>query len=128
MRNKSAYIAAPFGQKDDARSVRAILARYGIDSTARWIDSHLDDNIDDKQKEKEAIEDLRDVHRADIFVLLNYPDYPATPGRAIETGYAIAARKPIFLIGEPSSIFHHLDIITKVTGANDVGRIVNEGI
>lgn len=113
MKPRSVYIAAPFNQRQYAKQCREALADIGIESTARWIDSHLTEsglNYDEKQKE--AREDLLDIHRADAMVFLNGPS--TTGGMHVEFGFALAKGKNILFVGEPSSIFHCHSSVVKV--------------
>jgi nucleoside 2-deoxyribosyltransferase len=101
------YIAAPFTEREEAKFIRERLEKMGIISTARWIDSHLEEGVSPEVARVEASADLLDITRADSFLLLNYTSYPCSPGRNIEFGWALAKGKRIFLLGEPSSVFHH---------------------
>lgn len=109
------YIAAPFGARNLAKWARTILDGYGITSTARWLDLHGDEKIDDEGLRTEAYEDLRDIEASDALVLLN--DAVLAPlgqgGKHFETGYAIALGKPVFVIGKPTNVFHYIcEVIT----------------
>lgn len=112
----SVYLAGPYNARENIKAIRTILRDHGITDTSRWVDSHLEegDHVPFKQREHEAREDLIDVYRADAFVLLNHLGNSTTGGMHLETGYAIAARKPICLVGTPTNVFHYLDTITVV--------------
>lgn len=113
------YIAAPWPLKKDAAQLRAQLAVVGIDSTARWID------INHAGSAQEAENDLNDVFMAQAFVLINPPEFTnkGTGGRHVETGYAIAINRPVFVLGAASNVFHHL---ARVTIVSDVESLVKE--
>jgi nucleoside 2-deoxyribosyltransferase len=105
------YVAAPFVERAEAKKVKAALMAAGHRVTSRWIDDHPGTSnaewIDDAEKgRQEAREDLQDIEKAQAFILLN--NYEHSTGRAIETGYAISAGLPIYILGRPTSGFHHL--------------------
>lgn len=119
---RSIYIAAPFSQRARARRAREVLERQGWESTSRWIDSHLEEgDLTPEIAEKEGTEDLIDVYRADAFVLLNDCGPSTTGAMHVEFGYALAVRKPIFLVGKPLNVFQHFqDRIVCVESVEDV--------
>lgn len=53
----------------------------------------------------QAREDIADVRRADVLVVLNLQK---SEGKAVETGIAIAAGIPIVSVGDRSNIFQSL--------------------
>jgi nucleoside 2-deoxyribosyltransferase len=114
------YIAAPFMRRAEARAARSVLAEHGIESTARWIDTHLEEGIPDDVARNEALEDLLDVHRAEGFVLLHDGDLAKEgQGKHIEFGFALAKGKLVWLVGEPTSIFHYHPNVTCVPTIED---------
>jgi nucleoside 2-deoxyribosyltransferase len=60
--------------------------------------------------------DLQDIVSADALVLFNKvieTDVPASPGRFIEFGYALALGRPVYVIGEsPYSVFYSHPLVT----------------
>lgn len=114
------YIAAPFvAGRESARAAREVLIAKGHEVNSRWIDSHLQENIGPKDRAKEAMIDLQDVDYADALVLLNYPDFPVTPGRFIEFGYALASGCECYVVGEPTTIFHHLPDVVVINSIEE---------
>lgn len=67
-----------------------------------------------------AFVDLADVDACNMLVLFNPKDYPMTPGRNIEFGYALAKGKALGLIGDRKGVFQHLPQIRYMgTGPQD---------
>lgn len=120
---KRAYLAGPWAHRQIVRDARKILQSTGIDVQARWIDwpDGESDPVD------EASADLDDILDADVFVLLNYEGLPPSTGRAIETGFALAHRIPVILVGKRSSPFHHLQRVTVVESVHDVANVLRGG-
>lgn len=113
------YIAAPFDWRVKAKRAREVLAKKGFISTATWIDSHLqEEHLSNEDRWKEARQDLLDIHRAGGFVLLNGPS--TSGGLHIELGFAIAKGKRIWLVGQPSTIFHYHPSITVVESVDNI--------
>lgn len=122
---KEIYIAAPFTEREEAKLIRARLEKNGILSTARWIDSHLDDakvKGDATLALQECREDLLDISRADSFLLLNYPEWQHLPrvGMSVELGWALAKGKRIFMIGGPTHIFHYHTSIQHIKRVEEI--------
>ncbi len=113
------YVAAPFGERLAGIHARRVLEEKGFDVTARWLDTHLqEDGLTPEQQHLEAMEDLLDIHRSEGFVLLN--SYPCSYGRNIELGFALARGKRIWLVGERTSIFHYHHNVTVVKRVEDI--------
>lgn len=107
----TAYVAAPFGRKEEARFARKRLEASGIAVKARWIDNHHPNEAVNKEIAcLEANHDLEDIAASDILVLVHYPEFAkeGTGGKHFECGYAVALGKPVFVVGQPTSVFHHL--------------------
>ena len=113
------YIAAPFHYgREHAKTVRLELKHRGFFCTSHWIDSHITDSSDESMLQGEAEQDLYDIGAADALILLN--DHPPSVGRSIETGYALALRMPIFLIGPKTSVFHHHPLVRQIQDTREV--------
>ena len=112
------YIAAPFNRREEAREARNILMTKGYKSVSRWIDTHLTEKISEKQKRAEALEDFRDIQSAGLMILLNGKS--TAGGMHVEMGYALSEGIPIFLVGKPSSVFHHLPQVTCFKSVEDI--------
>jgi len=122
------YIAGPFDQRDQAKLVKDALEKEGHVVTSTWITSHLDalDEIDPETAEREALHDLLAIRRADLVVFLN--GQSTSGGMHVEMGYAIAAGKPILLVGEPTSIFHHLKSVRVINGLGNLIPVILDAI
>jgi len=93
------------------REWRGLLAAGGVGCTSRWLDiaaTGLRAIESDATNERAALVDVVDIMAADLFVLYSPKAEHGTGrgGRHVETGIAIAARKPIILVGERENIFH----------------------
>lgn len=98
------YVAAPWVRRADARHVTRQLQQAGHLVTSHWV--HLTDEATDPDTSRaEALKDLSDLERADALVCLNLE---VSEGKAVETGVALALGRPVYLVGAPSNIFHHL--------------------
>lgn len=106
------YIAAPFELRKDAEALQLRLQDDGITVTARWIMEEGADQISHEW----ATNDLSDVARADILLLLNPPEFKrsGTGGRHVEFGYALALNKKVLVVGVASNIFHSLNNVVIV--------------
>ena len=103
------YIAAPWAEKNGlASEARGALLEAGHEVTSRWLD--LDDDVqntkDTTVMRAEALNDIEDIINSNLMLLINTGR--ATAGRHVETGIAIAMLKPVIIIGEKTSVFHHL--------------------
>lgn len=126
----SCYVAAPWGHRLHAKQAKEQLEAAGFVVTSSWIEKHADKpgdssglDFDPILLKEEATEDAQDVHKADIFILLNTQKRgEETSGKAVECGMAMAWGKPVILVGEPTNIFHFLDVqkVSDVQGAIDV--------
>jgi nucleoside 2-deoxyribosyltransferase len=114
------YVAAPFKCKDEAKKALTAITEAGFGVTARWIYEHPEQNKGDYSTfRKEAQDDLMDITRSDVLVLLNLT---LSEGKAFEAGFAIAMGIPVVVVGEispTSNVFYYLDTITKCATLND---------
>ena len=119
-----AYIAAPFKRKREALEVARELEGMGIESNARWLTAHPDSD-DPVELGRQAEDDLRDVAAADIFILLNYKGWlmEGQGGKHVETGYALAMGKPVYLVGKRWNVFHYLPHINVVQGPGELAAL-----
>lgn len=117
------YLAAPYAVRD---LVRATLQTLGLkeDCTASWLDAAhtihagtLDTapDMSDDYAYQHSEDDFADIDRADTFILLTHsycsrwglsPARTSSGGRHVETGYALAKGKPVYIVGQPENIFH----------------------
>ena len=97
------YIAAPWPLRSEAQALCAQLREAGVAVRATWLDRELDELPG-------ALADLADITLADALVLLNPEEYrdSGTGGRHVETGYALALGRKVFILGVRSNGFHAL--------------------
>lgn len=109
------YLAAQYSQKDDiaVKSAELRAADYVVTST--WTDEPHDAHMSVKDVTPEdllmyAERDLREIRKADIFVLFTVdPDQPTKRGgRHVEFGYAMGLDVDLCIIGPRENIFHFL--------------------
>ena len=112
------YFAGPYQWKE---RIEVYAQRFteglGVSVTSSWLNElHAPDmqlaELADDVNTKYAKADLRDIDRADVFVLFAVPatDTPIPrAGRHVEFGYALARGLPIYVVGlEKENIFHYL--------------------
>ena len=121
--NPTVYIAAPWAEREYARTVRDQFEAAGIPVLARWLDwtppegeeptgtNGLD--YSDETLRTEALNDLTDIVKTRIFVLLNTQKRgEETSGKAVEFGVALALAqiqpKGILVVGERTNVFQYL--------------------
>jgi nucleoside 2-deoxyribosyltransferase len=114
------YLAARFNRQAQMRQYRDELARLGITVTSRWLDEPSNDErvaggqppYSDADYAELAMHDLEDVAKADALVTFTEsPDAGFTSGgRHVEYGYALALRKPVFVVGGHENIFHRIGL------------------
>ena len=111
------YLAGPYQWKNEIELCAQILKSIGVKITSSWLnEAHAPntplDSLTDDVNEKYARADLRDIDRADAFVLFAVPkSHVPIPraGRHVEFGYALAKGMPIYVVGEvKENIFHYL--------------------
>jgi len=107
-RKLSLYFAAQYHRRFDLRETaewinKNLSSKYTVVSRWLWDDSETDlENRD--YCNLSAIRDFNDIVVADLLVLFN--EEKGGEGRHIEFGYAVAKRKPIFVVGKMTSVFH----------------------
>jgi nucleoside 2-deoxyribosyltransferase len=107
------YIAAPWVRRPEAIEVGKRFVAAGHELTCRWFDHVTDGDPNDstgvtcdpKGIIHQALEDITDVQRAHVLVVLNLEK---SEGKAVETGIAIAAGIPVISVGDRSNIFQAL--------------------
>lgn len=103
------YLAAPWAEKEYAKTVRDKCVEAGINITSRWLDFPTGGDMHDVETLKtESVHDFEDVAAADMLLLLNMQKRgEETSGKAVETGMAIAWEMPVYMVGKPSNVFHY---------------------
>jgi len=113
------YLAAPYTVRDTVKQLAAELWRVGFTVTSSWLDETHDINagtqgaatdLDDAAVSAHARQDMVDIDKSEVLVLFTAKSCGAEGGggRHVETGYALATRVPIIVIGEPENVFHRL--------------------
>ena len=113
MTKHSVYIASDFRNKDFCRTVlRPAFEAQGFTVISRWHfeEAALDSILTDAQRATVAEVDLHDVSVTDGFVMYNPQSMhrSGSGGRHVETGFALAIGKPIFILGAREPVFHWL--------------------
>lgn len=123
------YLAGPYSKREQLRAYGDELTRVGFTIASTWLEETHEINagttgaasaLTDDQVSGHAMTDLLDVERSDLLVLFTAPSVGLAPeqntsgGRHVETGYALALKKPVIVVGEPENVFHRLRTITVV--------------
>jgi nucleoside 2-deoxyribosyltransferase len=111
-----AYIAARYSQKNEMKQVADILhEKLGMEITSSWLqEPHIATITMDELPIEEILSyaerDMQDIDNADIVILFSIDPLIASVrgGRHVETGYALAKQKPIYVVGPKENIFHEL--------------------
>jgi nucleoside 2-deoxyribosyltransferase len=95
------YTAAAWIWRDHARGLARAITESGHEVTSRWL------REDCATEEQGARQDLEDIDRADMLVLLTMPKGTmfSSGGRMVEFGYAMAKGKVVAIIGERENVF-----------------------
>jgi nucleoside 2-deoxyribosyltransferase len=107
------YIAAPWVRRPEAIAVGEQFVAAGHELTCQWFHHETDGDPLDSTGVTcnpasivfQAKEDIADVRRADVLVVLNLQK---SEGKAVETGIALAAGIPVISVGPRSNIFQAL--------------------
>lgn len=97
--------------RDYARLVKLEIERLGHESTARWITDDRkfgSSDYEDHERRELASMDEEDVRRAadGLILLAEMPGHFVPGGKHVETGIAIALRRPVYVVGRRENIFH----------------------
>jgi nucleoside 2-deoxyribosyltransferase len=109
------------GRQEDRLAIQEIMGMLVDDGhivTSRWLKTNhfmtdeqaalLPQYMRNSERRRLAEEDFEDIDRADFFILYK-PELShrnTTGGHHVETGYAIALRKRIIVIGKRENVFH----------------------
>ena len=117
------YLAAPWVDREYAKSVSTTLVSAGFSITEPWWDHP--DTTNNEELQEQAWKDFLGVISADCVIVLNTSK---SEGKAVETGLALARKIPVIVVGEPTNIFHHLPEIVIVSSVEDaIEHIRGEG-
>lgn len=125
-KNLKVYIAAPWANRTEAQEAQKKFEAAGFEVTAHWItrpstivgDVFAPENA--QELTSEAVEDIEDIIKSDIFVVLNLD---MSEGKATEFGFAYALGIPTILVGERTrNIFYYLSHVFR---AKDVEQVID---
>lgn len=126
------YLAGPYSARTRLRYFASDLRMLGLTCTSSWLEeTHEIDAgtigaataLSGDQVAAHAKTDLLDIDTSDAVVLFTAASVGlggsaagGTGGRHVETGYAIAREKPVFVVGEPENVFHRLGTACTIVG------------
>lgn len=125
VRRLNVYIAAPFQMQEEIRNgIAKQLEERNVNITSRWLTVEPIEKTSD-EAHSWALKDLYDVDQCDALLAWNPPDWrlKGSGGRHVELGYALAKDKGIVIVGDRSSIFHHLYRIYQLDFGSSVKEI-----
>jgi nucleoside 2-deoxyribosyltransferase len=113
------YLAGPYGARAQLTAYAKELAEIGIEVTSSWLAETHEINsgtqgaavaLSDTQVAEHAHTDIREVRDSDLLVLFTAAAIGCEGGggRHVETGVALALRKPVLVVGEPENVFHRM--------------------
>lgn len=118
------YVSSSWSNRKEALRVAQELMLSGATITSSWLTvESTTGNVNalllpDRHEgcRQRAMQDLRDIDDCDVFVLLNPKRLHLSGhgGRHVETGYAIAKGKPIFILGARENVFHYTFFVHSV--------------
>ena len=98
------YTAATFSEQVRIRSKKEQLIQMGHTITSTWLEESLYVRPDGMPEEvfehKMAIKDLQEIAMADCFIV-DVDNPSKTAGKMVETGFALARHKLIYVVGVP---------------------------
>lgn len=101
------YIAARFERREEVLALWVELERAGYVVTGTWPKAEGLAFGDAAMSEHWAKQDLSDLDRANIYLLLS-DDVLGRGGKDFEGGYAFARGKRLIVVGPPAHVFHFL--------------------
>lgn len=118
------YVAARWDDRGDACIAKAILEEHGVVCTSTWLTPHDNQSMDAlkakgsvvQECREKAVKDFEDIDGSDCVLLLSAKKSHrnGTGGKHVETGYAMARGKPVFVMGERENIFHYHPMVRVV--------------
>lgn len=133
-KHKQIYLAAMYSLREQIKEHAALLKREGFSVTSTWLRERKDPktNIGDCSDRflcEHAVIDIRDIRRADVFVIFTVE--PTTPtlrgGRHVETGIALALDKQVIVCGPRENIFHFLPQVLQFDTFDSVLTFLKSG-
>lgn len=112
------YFAGRYGRRKELLEYAEALRCAGHEVTSRWLNGEHemhDEKPSHDQAKMFAMDDLQDIHRADILVA--FTESPgdangrARGGRHVELGYALARGMYVIVVGHRENVFCHLERI-----------------
>ena len=98
------YTAATFAEQARIRGHKEILIQLGHTITSSWLEESLyvrpDGMPEETFERKMAMKDLQEVAMADCFIL-DVENPSKTAGKMVETGFALAKHKLVYVVGKP---------------------------
>lgn len=126
------YLAGRYSKRDEFRQFAQQLRERGVEVTSSWLEETLPLDVKHNQVSKVdnlmlATADLNDIDRAQlvIFFAEDAEKQPPRGGRHVEFGYALAQRKPIYVIGKEENVFHYLPNVTHWNSFSDVLEVLS---
>lgn len=113
------YLAGPWVEREKAAEWSKLLEDAGFEITHKWwkYDGEGESKESPEFLESCARSDVNGVATADVVIVINSVK---SEGKAVETGMAIAWRKPVCLIGKKAiNIFYNLNFLYKVDTINE---------
>lgn len=118
------YIAAH--SQDKAKALKECLEAFGHQVVSRWIisDTKFGQGVaaySDAERRSLAVMDEEDVRACEALVLIAEAEGRMVPGgKHVETGIAMALRRPIFVVGRRENLFHWHPSVTVLTNENEL--------
>lgn len=98
------YTAATFAEQARIRHNKETLLQLGHTITSTWLEESLfvrpDGMLEETFERKMAMKDLQEVTMADCFIL-DVENPSKTAGKMVETGFALAKHKLVYVVGTP---------------------------
>ena len=120
------YLAGRYSRKEELKSYVPLLEANGFEVLTNWLKEKADSNIGLDEMTNEECEDTSNVDLTDIQsveAMLFFAEDPLTGtprgGRHVEFGYALALKKPIFVVGPKENIFHWQPYVTHFESIED---------
>jgi nucleoside 2-deoxyribosyltransferase len=122
----SVYLASKYEYYSEMKKAAAKLQAAGINTTSKWVDLAPQSFPTPEEAAMRAQMDLGNITESDVLVIFNPKEFhrSGTGGRHVETGYAIALKKPIILVGERENVFHHLSNITVIPDSSTLEQTI----